>query len=217
MEHKKWVPSSPTETVLASVFRRFGISEIEYSIGSPAEQRVCLEKENEKYHVYMMERGVKFDESYYETEYEAHLELLHQLASSNAEYQAMCRAYKRLSRETRNLTTINTNVVLGKAYTVRNTSEVFVGDTVRLLIRSQEGSREQVRIFEGTVIARKNSGVGKTFTVRRITNGIGIEKTFPLDSPAIASIEVVQKSKIHSKKQPPSALRGKAYKKKMKM
>lgn len=217
MEHKKWVPSSPMEIVLAHVLRRFGISEIEYSIGFPAEQRVCIEKEEDKYHVYVMERGIKFDESYHKTEYEAHLELLHQLASSNTEYQAMIRAYKRLLRNPRNLPAIETNVVLGKAYTARNTSDVVIGDTVRVHIRFKEGSREQVRIFEGTVVARKNSGAGKSFTVRRITNGIGIEKTFTIDSPAIASIEVVEKQKIHSNKLPSSVLSGKAYRKRMKM
>lgn len=217
MEHKKWVPSSPAETVLARVFRRFGISEIDYSIGSPAEQRVCIEKDGENYHVYVMERGIKFDESYHKTEYDAHLELLHQLASSNAEYYAMSREYRRLLRDPRILPAMVTNVSLGNAYTARNTSDVFVGDTVRVHIRFREGLREQVQVFEGTVIARKNSGVGKDFTVRRITNGIGIEKTFPLDSPAIASIEVVRKSKIHSNKPQSSVLAGKAYKKKMKM
>lgn len=217
MEQNKSLRLSSTEAVLTRVLRRFGIPDTEYSIGIPAEQRVCIEKEDGEYHVYVMERGVKFDESYHKTEYDAHLELLHQLASSNAEYYAMSREYRKLLRDPRILPAMATNVSLGNAYTARNTSDVFVGDTVRVHIRFREGLREQVQVFEGTVIARKNSGVGKDFTVRRFTNGIGIEKTFPLDSPAIASIEVVRKSKMHSNKPQSSVLAGKVYKKKMKM
>ena len=208
---------SSTEDVLKRVLQRFGVPDTEYSIGIPAEQRVCIEKENGEYHVYVMERGVKFDESYHEMEQDAHLKLLHQLASSNAEYQAMSRTYKLLSRNPGNSTTLKTNRVLGEDYKLRTVSDIFVGDIVRVRFCFKEGSREQIRTFEGTVIARNNSGVGKTFTVRRITNGIGIEKTFPFDSPAIVSIEVLQKRKTHSKKQSSYVPSGKAYKKKMKM
>lgn len=200
MEHKKWLPSSSTEVVLERVLHRFGISENEYSVGFPAEQRVCVEKENGKYHVYVMERGIKFDESYHETEKEAHLELLHQLASSNAEFQAMSSMYKMLSRSHSKPTArglqqpFNINVAIGNNFDTRTIANVLVGDTVRVHVRVRDGSRDRVQVFEGTVIARKNDGVGETVTVRRVAHGVGIEKIFPLNSPNVAMIEVVQKS-----------------------
>ena len=204
MEYKKGLPLSSNEVVLERVLRRFGISENEYSIGFPAEQRVCLEAENGKYHVYVMERGIKFDESYHETEQEAHLKILHQLASSNAESQAMSIAYKRLSRNHNKVTAhgmkqpINVNVALEKDFDTSTIPDIFVGDTVRVFIRVKDGSRERIQTFEGTVIARKKGGLCETITVRRIAYGVGVEKVFPLNSPSVAMIEVVQKSSKHS-------------------
>ena len=69
---------------------------------------------------------------------------------------------------------------------------IRIGDTVRVHIKIKEGAKERIQIFEGTVIAKKHGGVNETFTVRRISYGVGVEKVFPVHSPSIATIEVVR-------------------------
>lgn len=73
--------------------------------------------------------------------------------------------------------------------------EFSVGDTVVVSQRIKEGDKERIQAFEGVVIARKNGGVSETFTVRKISYGVGVEKSFPIHSPKIANIEVVRKGK----------------------
>ena len=70
-----------------------------------------------------------------------------------------------------------------------------VGDTVRVGVKIKEGDKERVQAYEGVVIAKKNGGVRETFTVRKISYGVGVEKTYPIHSPKIASIEVIRKGK----------------------
>ena len=70
-----------------------------------------------------------------------------------------------------------------------------VGDTVRVQVKVVEGSRERLQAFEGVVIARRNGSVRETFTVRRTSYGIGVERTFPLHSPRVDSITVVRRGK----------------------
>lgn len=70
-----------------------------------------------------------------------------------------------------------------------------IGDTVKVVVRIAEGDKERLQAFEGVVIARKNGGIRETFTVRKMSYGVGVEKTFPIHSPKIASIEVVRKGK----------------------
>ncbi len=69
---------------------------------------------------------------------------------------------------------------------------VEIGDTVRVHVKVKEGSRERIQVFEGTVIAKKHGGIEETFTVRRISYGIGVEKVFPVHSPSIDKVEVVR-------------------------
>ena len=71
-----------------------------------------------------------------------------------------------------------------------------VGDTVRVHNKIKEGNRERIQIFEGTVVKRQNGGARETFTVRKTSNGIGVEKTWPLHSPSVNKIEVVRKGKV---------------------
>ena len=75
-----------------------------------------------------------------------------------------------------------------------------IGDTVKVHNRIKEGSRERVQIFEGTVIAKKHGGIQETFTVRRVSYGVGVEKTFPIHSPNVEKIEVVRKGKVRRAK-----------------
>ena len=73
--------------------------------------------------------------------------------------------------------------------------EFNIGDTVKVGVKIQEGEKSRIQAYEGVVIARKNGGVRETITVRKISNGVGVERTFPLHSPLVASIEVVRKGK----------------------
>ena len=75
-----------------------------------------------------------------------------------------------------------------------------IGDTVKVHNRIKEGSRERVQIFEGTVIAKKHGGIQETFTVRRVSYGVGVEKTFPVHSPHVEKVEVVRKGKVRRAK-----------------
>ncbi|EFE27632.1 ribosomal protein L19 [Filifactor alocis ATCC 35896] len=74
------------------------------------------------------------------------------------------------------------------------------GDTVKVHLRVKEGKRERIQIFEGLVIKRQNSGVRETFTVRKISFGVGVEKTFPVHSPVIEKIEVTRRGKVRRAK-----------------
>ncbi|AEJ39424.1 50S ribosomal protein L19 [Sulfobacillus acidophilus TPY] len=70
------------------------------------------------------------------------------------------------------------------------------GDTVRVAVKIREGNRERVQMFEGVVIRKRGTGLSKTFTVRRVTYGVGVERTFLLHSPRLESIEVVRRGKV---------------------
>ena len=78
--------------------------------------------------------------------------------------------------------------------------EFKVGDTLRVHVKIIEGQRERIQIFEGYVLKRQHGGVNETFTVRKLSNGIGVEKTFPLHSPRIDKIEVVIKGRVRRAK-----------------
>ena len=75
-----------------------------------------------------------------------------------------------------------------------------VGDTVKVHLKIVEGKRERVQIFEGLVIKKQNGGVSENFTVRKISSGVGVEKTLPLHSPKILDVEVVRKGKVRRAK-----------------
>ncbi|MBO7514453.1 MAG: 50S ribosomal protein L19 [Lachnospiraceae bacterium] len=75
-----------------------------------------------------------------------------------------------------------------------------IGDTVKVYAKIKEGNRERIQIFEGTVIKRQNGGFRETFTVRKNSNGVGVEKTWPLHSPRVEKIEVVRTGKVRRAK-----------------
>ncbi|MCX7615191.1 MAG: 50S ribosomal protein L19 [Clostridiales bacterium] len=75
-----------------------------------------------------------------------------------------------------------------------------IGDTVKVHVKIKEGSRERVQVFEGTVIAKKHGGISESFTVRRMSYGVGVEKTFPMHSPNIEKVEVVRRGKVRRAK-----------------
>lgn len=74
------------------------------------------------------------------------------------------------------------------------------GDTVKVHVRIREGGRERIQIFEGLVIKKQGGGVSETFTVRKVSYGIGVERTFPLHAPTIAKIEVARKGRVRRAK-----------------
>ena len=78
--------------------------------------------------------------------------------------------------------------------------EIAVGDQVKVFVKVIEGNRERLQSYEGTVIAKKNGGIRETFTVRRVTYGVGVERTFPMHSPKIDHIEVVRHGKVRRAK-----------------
>ena len=89
---------------------------------------------------------------------------------------------------------------LTSQYMKKELPEMNVGDTVRVHVKIKEGSRERIQVFEGTVIKRQNGGVRETFTVRKSSNGVGVEKTWPLHSPSVENVEVVRRGKVRRAK-----------------
>ena len=71
-----------------------------------------------------------------------------------------------------------------------------VGDTVRVHVKIKEGNRERIQMFEGFVLKRQNGGIAETFTVRRISSGVGVEKTFPIHSPWVEKIDVIREGSV---------------------
>ena len=81
-----------------------------------------------------------------------------------------------------------------------NIPEFRVGDTVRVDVKIIEGKRERIQAFEGVVVARRGGSVSETFTVRKMSSGIGVERTFPIHSPKVANIAVIRRGKVRRAK-----------------
>ena len=75
--------------------------------------------------------------------------------------------------------------------------EFEIGDTVVVHNKIKEGTRERIQLFDGVVIAKKNGGISETFTVRKISYGIGVEKTFPIHSPNVVKVDVTRRAKLY--------------------
>ena len=87
------------------------------------------------------------------------------------------------------------------ADSLKETTPAFeIGDTIRVDVKIREGERERIQAFEGTVIAKKGSGVAETFTVRRVSYGVGVERVFPINSPFVEKVTVVRKGKVRRAK-----------------
>ena len=78
--------------------------------------------------------------------------------------------------------------------------EILIGSTVKVHVRIKEGEKERIQIFEGTVIAKNNSGIAETFTVRRVSYGVGVERVSPVHSPSVAKVELVRKGQVRRAK-----------------
>ena len=81
-----------------------------------------------------------------------------------------------------------------------NVPVLNIGDTVRIHNKIVEGTRERIQLFEGTIIAKHGGGISETFTVRRISYGVGVEKTFPVHSPNVVKVDVVRSGKVRRAK-----------------
>ena len=82
----------------------------------------------------------------------------------------------------------------------KDAPEIAIGSTVRVHVRIKEGEKERIQVFEGTVIAKNNSGISETFTVRRVSYGVGVERVFPINSPFVEKVTVVRKGKVRRAK-----------------
>ena len=83
---------------------------------------------------------------------------------------------------------------------LREVSDFNVGDTVKVYAKIKEGNRERIQIFEGTVLKRQGTGVRETFTVRKASNGVGVERTWPVYSPNVEKVEVIRRGKVRRAK-----------------
>jgi large subunit ribosomal protein L19 len=78
--------------------------------------------------------------------------------------------------------------------------QLNIGDTVRVYVKVKEGNRERLQMFEGIIIQKKHGGINETFTVRRVSYGVGVERTFPVNSPSIDRIEITRRGKVRRAK-----------------
>ena len=85
-------------------------------------------------------------------------------------------------------------------YMKQDVPEFRPGDNVKVHVRIKEGEKERIQVFEGLVIKRRGGGISETYTVRKMSNGVGVERTFPVHSPMVARIEVVRKGKVRRAK-----------------
>lgn len=81
-----------------------------------------------------------------------------------------------------------------------NVPEIAIGDLAKVYCRIKEGDKERIQMFEGTVIARKGGGISETFTVRRVTHGVGVERVFPIHSPNVDRVEIVRHGRVRRAK-----------------
>lgn len=95
---------------------------------------------------------------------------------------------------------MNVIELVEKDYERSDIPEFREGDTVRVHVKIKEGNRERTQVFEGFVLKIQNGGINKTFTVRRIASGVGVEKTFPVSSPLLEKVEVVQRGHVRRAK-----------------
>ena len=86
------------------------------------------------------------------------------------------------------------------AYMKNDLPEFRPGDTVKVYVKIKEGDRERIQLFEGLVIKKRGGGISETFTVRKISNGVGVERTFPVHAPNVDKIDVVRKGKVRRAK-----------------
>jgi len=105
---------------------------------------------------------------------------------------------KNVLRERRNNVNILDQVTMD--YKKENIPDFNVGDTLRVHAKIVEGQRERIQVFEGYVLKKQHGGINETFTVRKLSNGVGVERTFPLHSPRIDKIEVVKRGKVRRAK-----------------
>ena len=97
---------------------------------------------------------------------------------------------------------MNNNLVaqITKSQIRTDLPKFVTGDTIKVNVRIIEGGKSRIQVFQGVVIARRGSGVGDTFIVRKMSAGVGVERTFPVNSPSIASVEVLKHGKVRRKK-----------------
>ena len=97
---------------------------------------------------------------------------------------------------------MNNNLVaqITKSQIRTDLPKFVTGDTIKVNVRIIEGGKSRIQVFQGVVIARRGSGVGETFIIRKMSAGIGVERTFPVNSPSIASVEVLKHGKVRRKK-----------------
>lgn len=89
---------------------------------------------------------------------------------------------------------------VGSEYLREDKPDMRPGDTVKAHVKVREGGKERIQMFEGTVIALKNGGVAESVTIRKISNGVGVERTFPIHSPNVAKFEILRRGKVRRAK-----------------
>ncbi len=90
--------------------------------------------------------------------------------------------------------------VITEGQVKENKPQIKIGDTVKVHVKIREGERERIQVFEGTIIARRGSGVSETFTVRRVAYGVGVERVFPVNSPNVDKVELVRSGRVRRSK-----------------
>ncbi len=144
---KNYFPVTFSNKALNTVLQKYCVPENLYSIGVPAEQRVCIEKGRNGYCVYVMERGIKFDISNHKTEKSANLEFLHQLSSSHQQYEQMSKDYEKIANMLETRTTVATSLVACK----KPASKISIRSTIPAY-SAKKNTRKNAKKRTGKVI-----------------------------------------------------------------
>ena len=191
-----------------------------YSINEPFECRVSIVPDYDGIHVFVPERGRRTGEKTYPDWYDAIKDIAEffELSYTNAVMKiadTIARpatksgmvmvpimhgnvAARRFTTTHGSIAAHRTNIVQGVVATTE--TQFDIGDTVRVWVNAIEGNSKQLKAFEGTVISKLNRGNRETFTVRRISDGIGIERTFPINSPRVDHVDIIRKGKVRRAK-----------------
>ena len=127
-----------------------------------------------------------------------HIAAAHCFDAGQAGYPAVCKNIRKQIKEEFHI--MNALEQISKSSLKENVPELNVGDSVKVHVRIQEGEKSRIQVFEGTIIAKKHGGISETFTVRRVTHGVGIERVFPVHSPAVDKVEIVRRGVVRRAK-----------------
>lgn len=197
---------------IKAIFEDAGVPKHWYSINEPFDCRISIVPELDGIHVFIPERGERVGEQTYDHWYDviaaasqsfgpryqkAVMDIADRIKKIEAQIPAAS-IMRVLRAESKTVAAHDVATANQLMTACKNPvqSAIKIGDTVRVYVKVVNGAKECTQTFEGTVIAKRNSGIRETFTIRRVTYGVGVERTFPFNSPRVERIDIIKKGKL---------------------